>query len=364
MPIFMDRHEVKGVTAEKVAEVHQKDLQVQAKYECKGMTYWFDENSGLAFCLIEAPRMQAVIDMHNDAHGLVPNRVIQVDEDAVYSFLGRISDPFKGKRAKNHKVINESGNRTILHLEAKYPNGYFKNLKRDRYSSTVLKLNKLSARIIKDSGGSKVSEDASGIMASFINYRDALDCAQNIQFSIKERKMPVKVSIGISSGSPVSGSGEIFEGTIKTAKILSYTAMPGRIFVSSALRNLLGSPSALTASHTIKTLTPDEEKFLNNLINYAETNWNSYESGIEHCCESLGMSRSRLYRKLISLTNYSPWGFMKEYRLKMALEKMKGREGNISEIAFDTGFNTPSYFTQCFKERFGILPSDYLSRIS
>jgi AraC-like DNA-binding protein len=52
---------------------------------------------------------------------------------------------------------------------------------------------------------------------------------------------------------------------------------------------------------------------------------------------------------------------MKEYRLKKALEMMQSRTGNITEIAFDAGFNTPSYFSKCFYKRFGIQPSAYLN---
>ncbi len=365
MPIFMDRHDVKGATPEKVAEVHQKDLQVQAKYGCKGITYWFDEKSGLAFCLIEAPQKKAVIDMHNEAHGLVPNKIIQVEEDAVFSFLGRISDPFKDNKKAIAGVINETGYRTILHMEAKYPYGYFGTLKRGyEYSKTKL-LDYLSAKMIKDTGGNSVDGDSSGLMASFFDQNDALKCAAKIQSFMKKKKSSVKISIGISAGLPVSGSRQVFGDTVRTAKNLSYSALPGNTFVSSSLKLFRGNLARQeTTTGTIKSLNPDEENFLNNLINYAEINLDSLESGVEHCCAFLGMSKSNLYRKIISLTSYSPNGFFKEFRLKMALKKIIEREGNIAEIAFASGFNTHSYFTQCFKERFGILPSDYLTRIS
>jgi hypothetical protein len=55
MPIFMDRHDINGVTAEDLAKVHQKDLEIQHLYNFRGLTYWFDEERGTTFCSVEAP---------------------------------------------------------------------------------------------------------------------------------------------------------------------------------------------------------------------------------------------------------------------------------------------------------------------
>ena len=69
----MDRHDVsETVTAEHVAQLHQQDLKVQDQFGCRGLTYWFDDKRKTAFCLIEAPDMKALEEMHNHAHGQVP----------------------------------------------------------------------------------------------------------------------------------------------------------------------------------------------------------------------------------------------------------------------------------------------------
>src|SRR5262245_9599373 len=89
----MDVHIVPGVKAKDVAEAHRLDLLHQEAHACKCMTYWIDETRESIFCLIEAPTKDAVVEMHNKAHGLVPNKVIEVDPSLVESFLGRIYDP-------------------------------------------------------------------------------------------------------------------------------------------------------------------------------------------------------------------------------------------------------------------------------
>src|ERR1700712_1015336 len=93
MPIYMDIHQVPGAQAQDLAEAHSKDLLIQEEFQCKCITYWLDERRGSAFCLIEAPNASAVTEIHRKSHGFVPNKVIEVRNDIVESFLGRIHNP-------------------------------------------------------------------------------------------------------------------------------------------------------------------------------------------------------------------------------------------------------------------------------
>src|SRR5687768_7420330 len=93
MPIFLDRHDLKGLTAADIAEAHRKDLEVQGRYGVRFLTYWFDDTRGTAFCLIDAPDIETAMRVHDEAHGEVARDVIEVDLSAVEAFLGRVSDP-------------------------------------------------------------------------------------------------------------------------------------------------------------------------------------------------------------------------------------------------------------------------------
>jgi Protein of unknown function (DUF4242) len=93
MPLYMDRHYVQGATRAAVADAHQLDLAVQEKYKVQFLTYWFDEARCTAFCLIVSPDKETLQKAHNEAHGLVPNEIIEVDPSVVQAFLGRVSDP-------------------------------------------------------------------------------------------------------------------------------------------------------------------------------------------------------------------------------------------------------------------------------
>ena len=81
MPLFMDIHKnVEGLTAEAVESAHQKDLAVQEKHGVKYLKYWYNEDENTVFCLCEASSKEAAEAVHREAHGLVPDEIIEVKE--------------------------------------------------------------------------------------------------------------------------------------------------------------------------------------------------------------------------------------------------------------------------------------------
>ncbi len=83
MPLFMDVHDhVEGLTAEAVAGAHQRDLEVQDAHGVQYLKYWFDEDTGKVFCLVDAPDAAAAEAVHREAHGLVADRITPVQEGA------------------------------------------------------------------------------------------------------------------------------------------------------------------------------------------------------------------------------------------------------------------------------------------
>jgi len=81
MPLFMDEHNaVDGLTAEAVAGAHKRDLEVQEKHGVRYMNYWFNEKAGKVYCLVDAPNPEAAHAVHKEAHGLVADEIIEVQE--------------------------------------------------------------------------------------------------------------------------------------------------------------------------------------------------------------------------------------------------------------------------------------------
>jgi hypothetical protein len=82
MPLFMDIHEKlpEGATVEDVAGAHAADLKTQEPYGVKYLRYWVDEKDGKAFCLVEAPDAETAAKVHREAHGLVADRIFEIQE--------------------------------------------------------------------------------------------------------------------------------------------------------------------------------------------------------------------------------------------------------------------------------------------
>lgn len=94
-----------------------------------------------------------------------------------------------------------------------------------------------------------------------------------------------------------------------------------------------------------------------------EDNLLNSELSVDDIGKSIGMSRVQLYRKMKSLTNYAPNELVRNIRLKKAEQLIINSDKNISEIAYETGFSSPSYFSKCFKEYFNESPKEFISRM-
>jgi hypothetical protein len=81
MPLYMDVHSLgEGVTVDAVAQAHQADLQTQGKHDVEYLRYWVNEAQGRIFCLVQAPDPDAASAVHREAHGLVADEVLEVQE--------------------------------------------------------------------------------------------------------------------------------------------------------------------------------------------------------------------------------------------------------------------------------------------
>jgi uncharacterized protein DUF4242 len=81
MPTYLDTHKhVEGLTAEAVAGAHARDMEVGPKYGVSYIRYWFDEATGRVYCLVEAPSAELAEQVHREAHGLLADEIIPVQE--------------------------------------------------------------------------------------------------------------------------------------------------------------------------------------------------------------------------------------------------------------------------------------------
>jgi hypothetical protein len=83
MPLFIDIHNhIPGLTKDGVTGAHAKDLETQAQYGVKYLNYWYNDQTGQVFCLVQAPNKEAAIQVHRESHGLVADQIFEVFEGA------------------------------------------------------------------------------------------------------------------------------------------------------------------------------------------------------------------------------------------------------------------------------------------
>ena len=362
MPIYMDRHDVsEAVTAEIVAQLHKEDLKIQHIYGCRGLTYWFDDIRKTAFCLLEAPNKDAIVEMHKNAHGEVPHQILEVDATIVESFLGRIEDPEKAQNTRLN-IINDPAFRIIMVVTIEHHSFQDSNP-----FSIMLKaqlIYKQIVAILKSFEGNIVQQNEDGFLISFRKVTEAVLCALKIQKIYKNFRTSYQInftelSIGLHAGVPVTERKSIFEETIKLAERMGFISV-AEIVISTEVQQLFESENLGKAinRNQIHVLVPADEKFITSFMEFTEKEWNNTELKVEDFEKNIGISKSKLYREMIRLTGKSPNIFLLYFRLRKSLQLLQKQKGNISEVAFDSGFNSPSYYAKCFRKKYGIMPSE------
>jgi class 3 adenylate cyclase len=238
----MDRHYIEGATRHAVADAHQKDLALQDKYHVKFLTYWFDEMRSTAFCLIEAPNRETIERAHNEAHGSVPNEVLEVDSAVVDAFLGRIKDPppMDASPGNTGEISIDPGFRAIMFTDLK-DSTLMTTLYGDAKALHLLHVhNALTRNSLNAHQGREIKHTGDGIMASFASVPDAVECAIAIQkafaaYNQEHPETPLFLRIGLSAGEPIEEHGDLFGKAVQLAARLCAHAEPGRILVDQVM---------------------------------------------------------------------------------------------------------------------------------
>lgn len=240
MPLFMDRHDIRGATAEDVAQAHQKDLEVQSRHFCKVLTYWCDEPRGTAFCLVQSPSAAAVREMHEEAHGMIPNQVMEVDAAMVAQFLGRITDPEMNKA----EPIQDSAFRAILFVDMVSSTDITKALGDTKALSLVHRYRDIVRSALVEHNGREVDRAGDGFLTSFESAYAAVKCAIAIQRKLskdnmgREDDLRIQARIGIGAGEPVRDGDALFGSTVNLTSRICDCCKPGQIIAARVIRDL------------------------------------------------------------------------------------------------------------------------------
>lgn len=236
MPLFMDRHDLPGLTAEQAAQAHLTDIQLESKYGVRFLAYWFDAERGEVFCLARATRPEDMQAVHREGHGLVPNEIIPVSENDVFRFLGKVNDPV------DH-APGASAFRTILFTDLEGSTSMLQEVGERAYMGLLDEHDQIIRRSLGARRGREVKHTGDGILASFDDVANALDCSLAIQDGFDARmsddaKHVLRVRIGIAAGEPVDHNGDLFGATVNLASRICDASDPGHILTSDLVRRM------------------------------------------------------------------------------------------------------------------------------
>lgn len=361
MPLYMDFHIAQGITEEDMAMAHRMDLEVQDELNCKCLTYWFDKERGSAYCLIDAPNKAAAVEVHKRSHKQLPDEIIEVDKRVVKAFLGRVLDPKIVDYLIDDKikVFNDSAFRVILNVTILPKKLMVHKLGLKRANKLLNSSEGLILSTIGKHHGVAADSSSNEFIATFGSAVQAYSCALEIVNLLSSFSKDLDMKTAIHAGNPVDGDPELFGGTLKLSRFLCNGFNGNNIITSYTVKQLIQKAGIQLVDKKVRYLSVSEESFLRKLINILHDNWQNPEFDMDDFCKAMSVSKSQLYRKCVNIANGSPNKILRDFRLNQALKILDDTDANVSQTAFECGFNNSSYFTKCFQKHFGLKPNNY-----
>jgi hypothetical protein len=236
--MFMDRHTAAGVTPEEIAEAHKQDLAVQGRYGVRYVSYWFDPDREAVFCLAEGPDRDTVERVHREAHGLVADSIVEIDENMpLNAFFDTIPSYPPGT------AYTASAMQAIVFTDITGSVAQTHALGDAGHLALLADHDSIVRRELAAHGGREVKHTGDGIMAAFTSVASAVAFSIAVQRRLAERNeaadVPLQVSVGISAGEPVTnGNDDLFGAAVQLAARLCAAVDGGEIGTSLVVREL------------------------------------------------------------------------------------------------------------------------------
>ncbi len=317
------------------------------------------------FFLIEAIDKKSIKKLHGQIDGLILNEILELnneisrvllngDKDFNLSCDTELSDIniFKHPDYRAFLVTDTSNSRLLQHQI-----GIYKTYK------LLSKHEEIIFEKVHEYGGYEIESEEEGRIASFTSSCQALECANSIQEELKQMTDLLNFKIGVHAGIPIKNSNASKNNIIKFARYLSWLGNEKQIVISSIVHELFtdyDGVNFINDPDRVRWLHPCEGKFLEQLMNVLTENWQNSKFEINDFSIKMSMSKSHLYRNCKKIIGISVNTLLRDYRLMRSLEILNKTDSNISQTTFQTGFNSPSYFAKCFKNKFGFQPTSFL----
>lgn len=204
---------------------------------------------------------------------------------------------------------------------------------------------------------------------------DGLECCRHIKDEISTSHIPVLMLTACSmdeqrvQGYESGADGYLskpFNSAVLKSKCSSLIANRKRIkelWQSYNAPHLKADAAETPTRKNIPTSDIDDE-FYTRFLEIFKAEMSNSDLNVDMIASKLGLERSQFYRKIKALTNYAPVELIRRLRLQHGRALLTQTDKTISEIAYETGFSTPAYFTKCYRDAYGETPSDLRNKLT
>ncbi|SMD32789.1 Pimeloyl-ACP methyl ester carboxylesterase [Reichenbachiella faecimaris] len=243
-------------------------------------------------------------------------------------------------------------------------------------------------RYINQYKGRFIQYNAQRFIATFTGPSKAVHCSLDLANALRKSDVQLAAGVHIKECS-LGDSQSIGEQTEDFVDSIIKQIQPNEILITQTVKHLLSGAGLTLNPHpgiyasffdeslslySVKNYFDDDEdivpiqkstwpqnsSLLENVLQSIEEHLSNESFGVDTLCKELGISERQLQRKLKAITNKSPNQLISSVRLHRAKELILNQQLNISEVAFQTGFSSPSYFSKSFKKEFSLSPTDLL----
>jgi class 3 adenylate cyclase len=242
MPLYMDIHRNLKATVDDVWRAHLCDLEAQEKYGVRYLKYWFNTGAGTVCCLVQAPDPESCSACHLEAHGLVADKIIEVQDDLVEAFLGDSVNAERGRMVTRDRE-SDGGFRTILFTDLTGSTDLNRRLGDEATMRVLHAHDAIVRREIEARRGRVIKHTGDGFMATFSDASSAIQAAVAIQKALNAQNQrmpetPIRVRIGMNAGEPVDEGNDLFGAAVQLARRVCDAADAERIFAANVVREL------------------------------------------------------------------------------------------------------------------------------
>lgn len=352
MPLFLDLHKIQSTAREGFEPVPEEILWNKVK-GCRCLSSWLDQEKNIFVSLVDAPgksylKKRLRRNPENKDHEVIP-----INCKVAEIFLHRLQqiEALSWNKNSRYRVTNNGEEyKVFLVWYTADPYLLRHRLGEKEFATYYPNFKKIVLNTVCNYQGKELLSQNDCRVISFYSVHNALKCAQKIKEDCCDCGNTIQLKQFLIPGK--SGMAKKFE---PFPGFYFYAVSNSKIIVASRLRKFCGSSRAQSP---FKFFTASEENFLKFLMKVLNQNWQNPSFNCREFCVKAALSKASLYRKCTAVTGRSPNTLIKEYRLLKSLRLMKLGH-SITRVGYDVGFNSPSYFSRCFRQEFEIQPGLY-----